>query len=215
MKAYKLVIFDLDGTILDTLHQLTIAFNEALKRSGYKPRAEDYIRSRIGNGSRKLVLSMEDLDGADPDVIGEDYRRYYNEHCTENTTEYDGMTDLFERLKRAEIRTAVVTNKSHDTALKLCDNKFPGLIDIVKGHRDGIAHKPDPFLVNEVLHELDLSPDEAVFVGDSEVDIRTASNSGMDCISVTWGYKSRDFLIDNGASVLADDVDELTDLIIK
>ncbi len=212
---YRLVIFDLDGTILDTVRQLAVSLNEALKRSGFDPVEEDLIRSRIGNGSLNLVLrSIEGLEGADPDIIRKDYRNYYNEHCTENTEEYEGMSELMARLKDNGIKIAVVTNKSEPAAVRLCDTKFPGLIDVVKGHRDGIAHKPDPCLVNEVLAELDEVRDDAVFVGDSEVDIATASNAGMDCISVTWGYKSREHLLANGASVLVDDIMELEDRIL-
>ena len=201
---YRLVIFDLDGTILDTVRQLAVSLNEALKRSGFDPVEEDLIRSRIGNGSLNLVLrSIEGLEGADPDIIRKDYRNYYNEHCTENTEEYEGMSELMARLKDNGIKIAVVTNKSEPAAVRLCDTKFPGLIDVVKGHRDGIAHKPDPCLVNEVLAELDEVRDDAVFVGDSEVDVQTARNAGLPCISVLWGFRDHALLLENGAQIFA------------
>ena len=212
---YKLVIFDLDGTILDTVHQLAVSFNEALKKSGFEPQDPELIKSRIGNGAMKLVLrSIEGLENADPDVIRSDYRDYYNAHCTENTEEFDGITDLLRTLKANGIRTAVVTNKSDAPARKLCDTKFPGLIDLVKGHRDGLPHKPDPVLVNEVLDELGICVEDSIIAGDSEVDIATAKNAGMECISVTWGYKDRRYLIDNGAIFLAEDPAEIARIVM-
>ena len=212
---YKLVIFDLDGTILDTVHQLAVSFNEALKKSGFEPQNPELIKSRIGNGAMKLVLrSIEGLENADPDVIRRDYREYYNAHCIENTEEFAGITDLLKTLKDNGVMTAVVTNKSDAPARKLCETKFPGLIDVVKGHREGLPHKPDPVLVNEVLDEFGISAEESVMAGDSEVDIATANNAGMECISVTWGYKDRNYLIANGASVLVDDPMEIARIVM-
>ena len=207
---YQLVIFDLDGTILDTLGELTVAFNHALSLSGLEPIDKDTMRSRVGNGARTLVRrSIEGIENADEDKILGDYRDYYNSHCTENTEAFSGIPELFDLLKKNNVKIAVVTNKSDATSKKLCEDKFPGIIDVIKGHREDSIHKPDPQLINEVLDELDIDRKMAVIVGDSDVDVLTGVNSGIDNIVVTWGYKSRDVLIESGAKVLVDSCDEL------
>ncbi|MBO7452960.1 MAG: HAD family hydrolase [Clostridiales bacterium] len=212
---YQLVIFDLDGTILDTLGELTIAFNHALSLSGLDPIDKNTMRSRVGNGARVLVRrSIEGVENADEDKILSDYRDYYNSHCTENTLPYPGIPELFALLKKNNVKIAVVSNKSDAACRKLCEDKFPGLIDVVKGHREDSKHKPDPQLINEVLEELDIDRKKAVIVGDSDVDVLTGVNSGIDNIVVTWGYKSKDVLIENGAKVLVDSCDELIDHLI-
>ena len=212
---YELVIFDLDGTILDTLGQLTVAFNHALELSGILPVTKEFMRTRIGNGARNLVrLSIADVEGADEEKISADYREYYNSHCTENTEPFDGIKELLAELKRNGIRTAVVTNKSDGAAKKLCEYNFPGLLDVVRGHEEGIPHKPDPTIVNDIIRMYGISCEKTVIVGDSEVDILTAVNSNVEHISVTWGYKDASFLIANGATDMASDVMELRQLLM-
>lgn len=215
LMGYKLAIFDLDGTILDTVGQLAVSFNEAMKMSGLEPLDVDIVKQRIGRGAINLVRAcVGDIEEEKVMKIVQDYRDHYREHCTENTLPYDGIAQVFSELRAAGIKVAVVTNKSDAPANILCDAKFPGLIDKVKGHREGLKHKPDPFLVNELLSEFKISPDEAVFIGDSDVDILTAQNAGIDPVSVTWGYKSREFLISCGARRLADAPNELPGMII-
>ena len=212
---YDLVIFDLDGTILDTIGELTISFNYALSRSGIDPVTVEVMRSRVGNGARVLVQrSIEGISNVDEDKILSDYRSYYNEHCVENTDPFPGITDLLITLKSHGIKTAVVTNKSDPPARKLCARNFPGLIDIVQGHMEGLPHKPDPTIVDSILKRLDVSREKTVIVGDSETDIRTAINLGIDYICVDWGYKDRDVLIENGAGTIVSSTEELCEIIL-
>ena len=212
---YKLAIFDLDGTILDTVGQLAVSFNEAMKLSGREPLDKETVKQRIGRGAINLVRAcVGDIGDEQIDKIVKAYRDYYREHCTENTLPYEGIAQVFSKLKDAGIKVAVVTNKSDAPAGMLCDANFPGLIDKVKGHREGLKHKPDPILVNELLMEFGVDPSETVIIGDSDVDILTARNAGADSISVTWGYKSREFLLESGALRLADTPSELLEMIL-
>ena len=122
---------------------------------------------------------------------------------------YPGIKELFEDLRSQGVRVFVVTNKSDGPAKRLCEHNFPGLVDDVRGHLDGIPHKPDPTLVNAILEKFDLSPEDCCYVGDSDVDVKTGLNSGMTPVNVTWGYKSKEFLIETGSKIMADNIDEL------
>ena len=207
---YELVIFDLDGTILDTLGELTIAFNHALSKSGIEPVTRDKMRSRVGNGARNLVKkSIIDHPEADEEKILSDYRAYYNEHCTENTDPFPGISDLFSGLKEHGIKIAVATNKSHAAARKLCEHCFLDTIDIVQGHVEGLPHKPDPTIIRNIQKTLGISNEKTLIVGDSDVDIKTAENAKTDHISVGWGYKDKEVLIESGAEVIMSSAEEL------
>lgn len=207
---YDLVIFDLDGTILDTLGELTISFNHALSNSGIEPVTREIMRSRVGNGARNLVKkSIEAYPDADEDKILSDYREYYNEHCTENTDPFPGIPELFSSLKTHGIKIAVATNKSDTAARKLCEHCFPGVIDIVQGHVEGLPHKPDPTIIINMLKTLGINNEKTIIVGDSDVDIQTATNAKTDHISVGWGYKDKDALVENGAVKIVSSAEEL------
>ena len=216
MPRYRLAIFDLDGTILNTIGQLAHSLNVARKESGLAVLDESDIKAHVGRGVKNLVCwSLQDEKENLYETVMNSYRNYYNENCIENTYMYEGIKDLLQKLNSKGIKVAVVTNKSDSPARKLCEHFYPGLIATVRGHREDAPHKPDPFLVEEVLQELDVRREDAVYIGDSEVDILTAQNSGMDSISVSWGYKSREFLIEHEARVLADSAEELARLILK
>ena len=215
MGRYKLAIFDLDGTILYTIAQLANSLNEARVRSGLEPQDTEDIMAHVGRGVRNLVTwSLGTGEGDLFETVMDNYRAYYNEHCTDNTYIYDGLLELMTKLHEEGIELAVVTNKSDAPAKKLCEHFYPGLISEVRGHRDGVPHKPDPALVDEVLEALNIRKEDAVYIGDSDVDIKTAENSGTDHICVTWGYRTKDFLIKNGAKVLADNVEQLGELLL-
>ena len=212
---YELVIFDLDGTILDTLGELMIAFNHALSKSGISPVTREIMRSRVGNGARNLVKkSIIDHPEADEEKILSDYREYYNLHCTENTDPYPGIPELFLDLKAHGIKIAVATNKSDAAARKLCEHCFPDTIDIVQGHVEGLPHKPDPAIINNMLKTFGISREKTLIVGDSDVDILTADNAKTDHISVGWGYKDKEVLIRNGADRIISSAQELKTIIL-
>lgn len=208
--AYKAVFFDLDGTILDTIDQLAVALNAARVASGFPEHDLDDVRSHVGNGVRRLVeWSVGEYGEETIEKVMNEYRSFYNAHCIENTEPYPGIKELMTDLKAEGVKVFVVTNKSDGPAKKLCEHNFPGLIDEVRGHVDGIPHKPDPTLVNEILKKFGLLPEDCCYIGDSDVDLRTGLNSGMTPINVTWGYKSKNFLIESGSKIMADNIDEL------
>lgn len=204
---YRLACFDLDGTLLDTLAGLVNALNAARRMNGLVPQSEDQVRSFIGNGVEKLI---ERSLTADPGVFDDSLKqkllddriRYYAANCLYETHPYDGITETLSKLKSAGMMLAVVTNKDEVPAAILIDHFFPGVFDYVCGTMPGKPVKPDPQAVGMCLETLDVTPDECVYVGDSEVDVLTAKNSGLDLISCDWGYRSREFLKENGAGVI-------------
>ena len=209
---YKTVIFDLDGTLLNTLDDLWAAVNAALKKFGLPLRTKEEVRSFVGNGIVKLMeraagaVEKEVFDG----VLSE-FKRYYGAHCEDATKPYEGIMPLLEVLKEKGIQTAVVSNKADFAVKKLAEGYFQGLLEMAVGENEegGIRKKPDPDSLLAVMETLGAGTDSTVYVGDSEVDIQTAKNAGVACISVTWGFKDKAFLLKNGASVLIDEPKEL------
>ena len=219
---YSLVIFDLDGTLLDTLPDLAGAVNYALRTHERPERTLDEIRKFISNGVRKLIerslfITERSKDTNDYtvsdrglfDVVFADFVKYYLEHVSDHTGAYAGMQELVRQLKAAGMKTAVVTNKREDAAIKLMDAFYPGGFDMVIGDGPGRERKPSPASLMLVTETLGVSKDATVYVGDSDVDLATAVNAGTDSILVTWGYRSRESLVDAGAQVIVDTPDEL------
>lgn len=201
---YKAVIFDLDGTILDTLEDLTDAVNFALRNNQHPEHSIDEVCSFVGNGIRLLVERAvpADLEPEEIDKVFADFKMYYKEHCSDKTKPYDGIPELLQKLKENHIKTAVVSNKADNAVQILCRQYFKNQFDFAVGERAGIQKKPAPDSVNEALRELKLSAEEAVYVGDSEVDIQTAQNAGMESMIVEWGFREADFLKKSGAKLL-------------
>jgi len=204
---YKTVIFDLDGTLLDTLDDLWISVNEALKAFDLPLRTREEVRAFVGNGIAKL---MERAAGkTDPEMqrgVLESFKRHYGEHCEDKTKPYEGIIPLLEELKARGIRTAVVSNKVDFVLKKLAKSYFGDLLEEAVGENEaeGIRKKPAPDSLLAVMQSMGACTSSTVYIGDSEVDIQTAQNAGIDCISVTWGFKDREFLIENGATLLID-----------
>lgn len=216
---YQVVLFDLDGTLLDTLDDLHAAVNFVLEKYRLPIRTRDEVRAFIGNGIVKLMersvgagmRSMVNLD----DVVT-DFKAYYGAHCQEKTKPYDGVMELLANLKKAGVKVGVVSNKAHFATAQLCEYYFGDLVDVAIGENEagGVRKKPAPdsvFAAIEAVGGVDSSC--VVYVGDSEVDIQTAMNAGVDCISVCWGMKDREFLVENGASVLIESVEALADVL--
>lgn len=208
---YKLVIFDMDGTILDTLQDLADATNYALLQNGFQKRTVDEIRRFVGNGVVKLIerACPERTPSEIQENVLRSFAEYYGAHCDDNTRPYDGILDLLHKLHAEGIKCAVDSNKPEFAVQKLCARYFPGLFDFALGSRDGCKNKPDAGAVNEILSELHIEKSEAVFVGDSDVDIETAQNAGILCIGVEWGFRGREFLFAHGAHVTAQNCAEL------
>lgn len=212
---YKLVIFDLDGTILDTLSDLTDSTNYALNQHNYPKRSIEEVRSFVGNGIGKLIERAVP-EGTSPDEtlkVLDDFRTHYAKHCADKTKAYDGIFELIEALKKSNHLTAVVSNKADFAVQDLCNQYFPNIFDYVVGEREHIRRKPAPDSVLEVLNQLKVQKSDAVYVGDSEVDIKTAQNAGMDVISVTWGFRDREELLSQGTQTIVETPEEIIKLL--
>lgn len=214
---YTAVVFDLDGTLLDTLEDLMDAVNDALRKYGYPVRTLAEIRNFVGNGVRKLMeRSLPDgTQNPEFEEILAAFRAYYTAHCEDKTHAYDGVLTMMQQLTEAGCRLAIVSNKLDGAVKELNQSYFSSYVQTAIGEKEGVRRKPAPDMVENALASLHCRKEEAVYVGDSEVDIQTASNAGLDCISVSWGFRDADFLLQNGAAVIADTPQQVCDLIIS
>lgn len=210
---YTTAIFDLDGTLLDTLDDLTDAVNATLRSFGYPERTRDEVRCFVGNGARLLI---ERSLGGVPENFEEIfafYDEYYTSHSMIKTAPYPGVCEALRELVKREVKIAVVSNKQ-DKAVKALVRKFFGdCCSVAVGESKKVRRKPAPDSVNAAIEELFSEKYECVYIGDSDVDIETAKNAGIDCISVTWGFRDRDFLTAHGAVTFAGKPEELNKLI--
>ena len=213
---YKAALFDMDGTVLDTLDDLHAAVNVALARFGYPPRTRDEVRRFIGNGVRRLMERAvpAGTDEARIAAVLDGYRTYYEQHAENLTRPYPGLLDALHSLRAAGVRLAVVTNKPDGAAQRLSARYFPGLFDETVGIREGVAVKPAPDAVFAVLERMGVAPEDAVYIGDSDTDIETARNAGTACIAAAWGYRGEEFLRAHGADTVARACGELVPLIL-
>lgn len=213
---YKLAVFDMDGTILDTLEDLKDSTNFALEKCGYPTRSYDEVRRFVGNGIRKLIERAvpEGLTVEQVDRVHEVFTEHYKVHCADKTKAYDGIKPLLEKLRASGVKTAVVSNKADYGVQELCKEYFDGLFDYAVGEREGIRRKPAPDAVNEALRVLGIDKSEAVYIGDSDVDFETAKNAELPCISVLWGFRDEEFLREKGATLFVRDPAEIYDIIM-
>ena len=215
---YKAAIFDLDGTLLNSLDDLCDAVNATMDHYGYPRPTLAEVRASVGNGVERLIaLSLPDgLDTPDFDKIAAYYRSYYAAHSEVKTAPYDGVLDLIDRLESAGVKTAVVSNKPNGATVKLCAKYFPR-ISVVGGEREaeGVRRKPYPDMVCRAVEEMGLTSSDCVYIGDSEVDVLTAKNASMECITVLWGFRDRDELERKGAYRFALTTDEVFRLIAE
>ena len=215
MSDIKAVVFDLDGTLLDTLDDLKNALNYGLSKNGLPERTREEVRRFVGNGVKKLLLRAVEGGSDNPKFQSafDDFKEYYGMHCKDNTGPYHGIMELLKELKDRGILMAIVSNK-YDKAVKTLNEEYFGeFISSAIGEMEGVNKKPAPDTVNKALRELGVKPEEAIYVGDSDVDIMTAKNAGMRCISVDWGFRSVDFLLENGATKIISKPEEILDLI--
>ncbi len=205
MKKINTIIFDMDGTVLNTLEDLTVSVNYVLKQFSFPERTEEEYRSFFGNGIR-YAFSCAVPEGTPDERIDEMlpvFKSHYDRHCLDRTRPYEGITDLMLRLRKRGYKMAIVSNKIDSAVKELNQKFFAEYVDVAIGESEGIRRKPAPDTVLQALKELGSSKEEAVYVGDSEVDFQTAVNSGLPCISVLWGFRDRDFLRSIGASLFA------------
>lgn len=214
--SYKAVIFDLDGTILDTLQDLANSLNHALCTHGYPARTLDEVRRFIGNGIRVLVqrgCPAGTSDAAQEEALAT-FRVHYDAHCKDFTGPYDGIHELLDALLAKGIRTAVVSNKIEPAVIVLCDEHFRNKFEYMVGNRPDLAPKPSPDSVNEVIEKMGLERSEIVYIGDTEVDIQTANNAGIDCIGVDWGFRDGEYLRELGARYIVKEPMEVLEIVI-
>ena len=209
----KLVIFDLDGTLLDTIADLATATNHALHQLGYPTHDTDTIRTFVGNGINKLLeraLPTEEKSEANVMRMRTHFIPYYDAHNADLSQPYPGIVALLEELQAEGVMIAVASNKYQEATCKLVAHYFPTIRFVeVLGQREGIPVKPDPCIVADILRQAQVSPKETLYVGDSGVDMQTARNAGVEAIGVTWGFSPRTELEDYHPRGIIDHAHEL------
>lgn len=211
MKDFETYIFDLDGTLLSTLDDLAASTNYALRWAGMPERTVEEVRMFVGNGV-KLLMERAIPNGINNPKFEETYakfREHYMEHNLDTTCPYEGIPELLRELKRRGKKLAIVSNKFYAATQELAKHFFPDTIEVAIGERDSIRKKPAPDTVLEALKQLGASKDNAVYIGDSDVDIMTAKNCDLPCISVLWGFRDKDYLIKHGGTIFVDKSSEI------
>lgn len=235
-KHYKAAVFDMDGTILDTIEDLRDAINHTLAHFGYRAdfTAEETC-ALFGSGAltavKRALAADNGMSGDEllrigtpeepelpflstADEILEYYKPYYAAHCAVKTGPYPGITELLIKLRAAGIKTAVVSNKPDEAVQTLCRDYYEGCFDHAAGEKPGIRRKPAPDMIEAALEDMGVSANDAVYIGDTEVDIETAANSGLDCICVEWGFRPRRHLEACGAEIIVSSCDDLAALLL-
>ena len=214
---YSLAIFDLDGTLLDTLGDLHSAVNFALRKLRFPERTVDEVRSFIGNGVVKLMerSTPENTDDETQLRCLDTFRKYYLQHMSDTTSPFEGVSELLSDLRSKGIKIAVVSNKLHPAVEDLCESYFPGLIDKAVGVSVEEERKPSPVNVIKTAGYFGAELKDCIYIGDSEVDVQTAHNAGIKCIGVTWGFRTKEDLITAGCDMIADTCDEVKDIILQ
>lgn len=208
---FHTIIFDLDGTLVDSLEDLCDSVNAVLTAGGYPPRDLDEVRAFIGNGAKKLVERSLPAGTAEAETARalEAFQKEYQRRLLVKTHPYPGIPELLKSLKAQGMKVAMLSNKPHDAAVSICEGLFPGVFDLCWGARPGIPKKPDPTAVLLAMKELGTQPEQTAYVGDSEPDIRTAKNAGICSVGVSWGFRSREILMAERADIVCDSADEL------
>ncbi|MCQ2444333.1 MAG: HAD-IA family hydrolase [Mailhella sp.] len=212
---YDTIIFDLDGTLLDTLQDLGGSVNMALAMNGLPQHPLQKICGFVGNGVRKLIERSAGFGPDDPRYAGlfNDFQTYYAAHCNDSTRPYPGIVELVSELKSRGFKLAVVSNKEDREVRILADKYFPGMFTYTIGERPGISRKPAPDSLLQTISDLKTDLRHAVYIGDSEVDVQTARNADVDLIAVTWGFRTRERLAEEGATTFIDSPNQMLSLI--
>lgn len=229
---YKAAVFDMDGTILNTVDDLTDSLNYALAQCGHRSDfVSDQVRLFFGSGAKVAILralavergalkselefigtdavKISPEDEAESEKILDIFSGYYPNHCDIKTGPYPGIVEGINELKKMGVATAVVSNKLDEAVGKLAVDYFPGIFDVAIGEKENVRRKPAPDMIEATLKKMGVSTEDAVYIGDSEIDLQTAENSHLPCISVDWGFRDRDFLIRHGADPIVSTADEM------
>ena len=209
--GYAAILFDMDGTLMNTLEDMVNSVNATLRALGYGERSREQVRAFVGNGAEMLIRRAMPEGSGEQEIARalEQYREHYEAHCREKTRPYEGIAALLETLRNEGKRIAVVSNKPEGALRTLCDEYFAGLVEVVAGDAPGRRRKPWPDMVEAALKELGAEKKDAVYVGDSEVDVQTGKNAGLPVIAVSWGFRGREALEEAGAERIVDTVEQL------
>ena len=191
----KTIIFDLDGTILNTLVDLKNAVNHGLKTRNLLEKDLEYVRNAIGNGTQVLIKRCcpEDISEEERAIVFATFKNYYLEHYADNTRPYEGIVGMLKKLK-GQVKLGVVSNKDHDLVIKLINKEFPGLFDIVQGSYFDKPKKPNPYLIDKIIKENNLNKKDCLYVGDTNIDKESATNAGLAYLLVNYGYRTKEEL---------------------
>lgn len=214
---YKNVIFDLDGTLLNTIDDLADAGNYVCRRRGWPTHTVGEYQYFVGNGMAKLVERFSPQQARTPEQLAatlEEFMAYYGRHKQDKTAPYDGMDQALRRMKGAGVNLAVLSNKADEMALPVVEGYYPGVFPLVQGALPGVPTKPDPTLLYKLMERMGAKREDTLFVGDSDVDIRTAKNGGLRSCGVLWGFRTREELVAEGADFLADTPQALAGLVL-
>lgn len=214
---YQAVIFDLDGTLLDTLGDLTAACRHVCARRGWPDVGPEQVRRMVGNGMARLVERFTPEQLRSPETLAsalEEFMAYYGAHQADRTAPYPGAVEAVAALRAAGVKTAILSNKADALSVSLAARCFGDAFELVRGKRDGVPAKPDPAPTREVLRLLGVRPEDALYVGDSDVDVLTGHNAGLAVCGATWGFRGREELERAGADFLADSMAELAALVL-
>lgn len=211
MREFETYVFDLDGTLLETLKDLAASTNFALRQYDMPEHSIEDVRMFVGNGVKKLMERAipNGLDNPKFEEVYATFRQHYLNHNLDTTKPYDGIPELLRELKGRGKKLAIVSNKLYAATQDLARHFFPDTIEVAIGERENIKKKPAPDTVVEALRQLGVSKEGAVYIGDSDVDIMTARNSGLPCASVLWGFRDKEFLLEHGATFFAEKPEDL------
>ena len=214
--SYKAVLFDMDGTVLDTLGDLTDAVNHALREFHMPERSPSEVASFMGNGARRLIghAVPQGTEAALTEEVLAFYSPWYESHCRIKTAPYPGILSLMAALRERGMKLALISNKQDAAVQTLSELYFPGLLELSVGESKAVRRKPAPDTVLAALSAMNVKPGESIYVGDTEVDVETARNAGTDCAAVSWGFRSRRQLVDCGAEHIFDTAQELERFLI-
>ena len=214
---YRTVIFDLDGTLLNSIGDLAAAANYVCRKNRWPEHTEEEIMGMVGHGIPNLVRQFSPADARSTLMVlntTSQFNQYYGCHNMELTRPYEGMAELLQQLKAAGAQLAVCSNKADNFSRAIVEHYYPGVFDLVRGNLNGMPIKPDPTVVREIMRDLDASYLSAMMVGDSSVDIQTGHNAGIKACGVTWGFRSRESLAEAEADAIADTPAELGKLLL-
>ena len=214
-KTITTIVFDMDGTVLNTLDDLTVSMNYVLDKFGYPGHTVEEYRLFFGNGVKEaLRLALpEDVPSEIIDDMLPIYKEHYDAHCLDKTRPYDGVVEVMKELKQKGYKLAIVSNKIDSAVKELNQRFFADAVGIAIGEKPGVNRKPAPDMVEAALKELGSTKEEAVYVGDSEVDFMTAKNSKLPCISVLWGFRDKEYLIEQGAYCFAENPEDIISIL--